>query len=153
MQSKATTIEAYLSELPEDRVSQITQVREVILANLPEGYVESMNWGMITYEVPLGVYPDTYNKEPLLYAALASQKNHMAVYLSGIYMFEDKAKSFHKAYKETGKRMDLGKSCVRFKKLDDLPLELIAKTIASLPMKTFIEKVKAVKSLRKARKS
>jgi len=148
MQSKATTIEAYISGLPEDRVAQIVQVRQVILDNLPDGYEETMNWGMITYQVPTSVYPDTYNKQPLLYAALASQKNHMAVYLSGIYMFDDRAKSFHEAYKKTGKRMDVGKSCVRFKKLDDLPLELIGKTIASLPMADFVASVKKVHSPR-----
>jgi uncharacterized protein YdhG (YjbR/CyaY superfamily) len=151
MQSQATTIEAYISSLPEDRVAQIVQVRKVILDNLPEGYEETMNWGMITYQVPTSVYPDTYNKQPLLYAALASQKNHMAVYLSGIYMFDDRAKSFHEAYRETGKRMDMGKSCVRFKKLDDLPLELIGKTIASLPMADFVASVKKVHSPRKNR--
>ena len=89
MRSDAQTVEAYLAELPDDRRAAISAVREVILENLPDGYEESMNWGMIAYEVPLSTYPDTYNGQPLSYAALASQKNHMAVYLSGIYMDED----------------------------------------------------------------
>jgi len=144
MQSKATTVEEYLNELPEDRRQQIKKVRKVILDNLPNGYEEVMNWGMIAYEVPLEVYPDTYNKKPLMYAALASQKNHMAVYLSGLYMYDDKQKSFEDEYRETGKRFDMGKSCVRFRKLDDLPLELIGKTIASLPMDTFVADVKEI---------
>lgn len=152
MRSEAKTIDEYINSLPEDRVGQITQVRKTILENLPVGYEETMNWGMICYQVPLDVYPDTYNKQPLMYAALASQKNYMAVYLSGIYMFEDKAKSFHESYMETGKRMDMGKSCVRFKKLDDLPLDLIGKTIASLPMDDFVRSVKAVHSPRKGKK-
>lgn len=152
MRSDAKTIDDYIQSLPEDRASQIAQVRKTILANLPEGYEETMNWGMICYQVPLEVYPDTYNKQPLMYAALASQKNHMAVYLSGIYMFEDKAKNFHESYRETGKRMDMGKSCVRFKKLDDLPLDLIGKTIASLPMADFVRSVKEVHSPRKGKK-
>jgi len=151
MRSDATTIDAYIQALPADRIEQIKQVRKVILENLPQGYEETMNWGMITYQVPLSVYPDTYNKQPLLYAALASQKNHMAVYLSGIYMFDEKAESFHQAYKDTGKRMDIGKSCVRFRKLEDLPLELIGKTIASLPMNQFVAAVKAIHSPRKGK--
>ena len=76
-----------------------------------------MNWGMITYEVPLSIYPNTYNEQPLMFAALASQKNHMAVYLSGIYSSDELREKFIADYKDTGKRMDIGKSCVRFKKL------------------------------------
>lgn len=151
MQSDATTVEAYLESLPEDRRAAITAVREVMLANLPAGYVESMNWGMIAYEVPLSVCPDTYNGQPLMYAALASQKNHMAVYLTAIYMNEKARESFEAEYKATGKRMDCGKSCVRFRKLDDLPLELIGRCVASEPMASFVEKVNAVHSVRKAR--
>ena len=85
MRSEAATVEEYLSALPADRREAIETVRDVILANLPDGLEEAMNWGMITYEVPLARHPDTYNKKPLMYAALASQKNHMAVYLSSIY--------------------------------------------------------------------
>ncbi len=103
-----------------------------------------MNWGMITYEVPLATCPDTYNGKPLMYAALASQKNHMAVYLSGIYSSETGRQEFEAAYKATGKRMDVGKSCVRFKKLDDLPLELIGNTIGSMSVDEFVDLVKKV---------
>ena len=152
MQSKAKTVSDYLKALSEDRRDQIEQVRAVILSNLPKGYQEVMNWGMITYEVPLDVYPDTYNKKPLMYAALASQKNHMAVYLSGLYMFADRQRSFEDEYRETGKRFDMGKSCVRFRKLEDLPLDLIGKTIASLPMETFVADVKEIFSLRNRKK-
>ena len=144
MRSNAVTVKDYLKELNEDRLDQISKVRQVILSNLPDGYEEVMNWGMIVYQVPLVVYPDTYNKQPLMYAALASQKNHMAVYLSGIYMYEDEQQSFEAAYRATGKRYDVGKSCVRFRKLDDLPLELIGKTIASLPMDKFVTHAKQV---------
>ena len=148
MQSKAKTVIEYLDELPQDRLEQIQQVRKVILDNLPDGYEEVMNWGMICYQVPLEIYPDTYNKKPLMYAALASQKNHMAVYLSGLYMYDDKQQSFEDEYRETGKRFDMGKSCVRFRKLDDLPLDLIGKTIAALPMDTFVSDVKEIFSKR-----
>ena len=152
MQSEAKTIEEYLASLPEERRSAISAVRDIILKNLPEGFEEVMSWGMISYQVPLAVYPDTYNKKPLLFAALASQKNHMAVYLSAIYMFDNTRKDFEKKYKATSKRFDAGKSCVRFRKLDDLPLSLIGKTIASLEMNDFVTAVKKAHSVRKARK-
>ena len=138
MRSEATTVEEYLDDLPDDRREQIARVREVILANLPAGYVETMNWGMISYEVPLETYPDTYNKKPLMYAALASQKNHMAVYLSGVWGIEGAEPVFKARYLESGKRLDMGKSCVRFKTIDDLPLDLIGDTIASLSPGDFV---------------
>ena len=134
MQSNAKTVEQYISELPDERKEAITTVRKAIVENLPDGYEEVMNWGMISYQVPLETYPDTYNKKPLMYAALASQKNHMAVYMSGIYMSEEARKEFEAAYRATGKRFDLGKSCVRFRKLDDLPVDLIGKSIASIQL-------------------
>ncbi|MDY6834626.1 MAG: DUF1801 domain-containing protein [Chloroflexota bacterium] len=146
MQSGAVTVEEYLNELPEERRQAIDAVRQVILENLPEGYEEVMNWGMITYQVPLETYPDTYNKKPLMYAALASQKNHMAVYLTAIYMDEKASREFEKAYKSTGKRYDVGKSCVRFRKVEDLPLDLIGNSIASLEVSKFINRVQAAKS-------
>jgi len=138
MQSEATTVDQYLAELPDDRRAAIGEVREVILANLPEGYEESMNWGMISYEIPLETYPDTYNKKPLGYAALASQKNHMAVYLLTIYSSEETATTFEEEYRATGKRYDVGKSCVRFRKIDDLPLDLIGRTIAATSVEQYI---------------
>jgi len=110
-----------------------------------------MNWGMIAYEVPLATYPDTYNGQPLVYAALASQKNHMAVYLTGIYMDEAAREKFERDYRATGKRFDVGKSCVRFRKLDDLPLPVIGEAIAYLPADEYVRRVKEVHSPRKAR--
>lgn len=152
MRSDATTVEEYLSELSPERREAVEAVRKVILENLPKGYEETMNWGMISYEVPLEVYPDTYNKKPLGYAALASQKNHMAVYLTAIYMDEEASEAFEAAYRATGKRYDVGRSCVRFRKLEDLPLELIGESIASLPLEEFVERVKAAGSVRKSKK-
>jgi uncharacterized protein YdhG (YjbR/CyaY superfamily) len=152
MRSEAGTVEEYLESLPEGRRHALKKVREVIQQNIPDGYEEAMNWGMITYQVPLEVYPDTYNGQPLMYAALASQKNHMAVYLTGIYMNEANRISFEEAYRATGKRFDVGKSCVRFKKLEDLPLELIGKTIGSITMNDFVSMVKRVHSPRKSHK-
>jgi hypothetical protein len=124
----------------------------VILENLPSGYSEVMNWGMITYEVPLEIYPDTYNGQPLMYGARASQKNHMAVYLTGIYISDAVRDEFEKAYRATGKRFDVGKSCVRFRKLEDLPLELIGETIASIPVVRLIARVEEAGSVRKSKR-
>lgn len=153
MQSDATTVEEYLQGLPEERATAIKAVREVVLDNLPSGYEEVMNWGMITYQVPLSLYPDTYNKKPLMYAALASQKNHMAIYLIAIYLDEFKRKSFEDEYRASGKKYDAGKSCLRFRKLEDLPLALIGKAISSFDINTFIEKFKEVRASQvKARK-
>lgn len=138
MRSEAGSVQDYLAALPEDRRAAIETVRTEILDRLPDGYQEAMNWGMIAYEVPLSIYPNTYNGQPLMYAALASQKNHMAVYLSGVYANESARDEFLSKYRETGKRLDVGKSCVRFKKIEDLPVDLIGETIASLSVDSFI---------------
>ena len=151
MRSDAATVEEYLAELPEDQRVVVSSVRDVIVAHLPAGYEESMNWGMISYEVPLSICPDTYNGQPLMYAALAAQKRHYAVYLMGIYISDDTKDRFEEAYRATGKRLDVGKSCVRFRTLDDLPLELIGRAIADLPMEDYIARVGAATSARKSR--
>jgi len=148
MPSNQSEIETYLADLSDDRRELIEEVRQVILDNLPEGYEEAFNWGMITYQVPLEIYPDTYNKKPLMYAALASQKNHISLYLTGIYSDDEAKREFEQAYKATGKRYDVGKSCVRFRRLDDLPLPLIGETIASLSVDEFIDRFKAASSKR-----
>ena len=152
MKSDANTVQEYLTDLPPERRRTIEKVREIILKNLPKGYEEVMNWGMITYQVPLEVYPDTYNGKPLMYAALANQKNHLAVYLTGIYMDEDRRKDFEQAYKKTGKRYDVGKSCVRFRSLDDLPLPLIGNSIKAMKMDEFVERSRAIRSTHKSAK-
>ena len=138
MQSKATTVEDYLSDLSDDRRDAISTVRNVVLENLPEGYEEMMLFGMISYVVPLSVVPDTYNKQPLMYAALASQKRHMALYLTNVYGDESLEDWFRERYLATGKRLDMGKSCVRFRKLDDLPLDLVGETIGRTPIEEFV---------------
>ncbi len=140
--SGAATVKEYLASLPAERRRAIGAVRRVILKNLPSGYREVMQYGMISYVIPLSVYPDTYNKQPLAIASLASQKNYMALYLMGVYSGKD-AKAFEKAYKATGKTLDMGKCCVRFKTLDDLPLGLIGKTIAKVSVKRFIKQYEA----------
>ena len=104
MRSNASSVEEYLAGLPDIQREAIQSVRQVILKNLPGGYEEAMNWGMITYQVPMKTCPDTYNKKPLMLAALAAQKNHMAVYLTAVYMDEEEGRSFEAAYIATGKR-------------------------------------------------
>lgn len=151
MRSPATTVSAYLKSLPADRRRALSAVRKVIRRHLPAGYEEAMNWGMVTYQVPLRTYPDTYNGQPLMYAALASQKNYMAVYLTAIYSSPEAYRAFEKAYKSTGKRWDVGKSCVRFRTLDDVPLELLGQTIASMSVEAFVARVTTARPMRSKR--
>ncbi|MDP7035631.1 MAG: DUF1801 domain-containing protein [Planctomycetota bacterium] len=138
MKSEAKSVASYLADLPEDRRKALKKIRAVIRKHLPKGYQETMNWGMIAYEVPLRVCPDTYNGQPLMYAALASQKRHMAVYLSGLYTSPKLQKRFDARLKKEGPKVDRGKSCLRFKTLDDLPIELIGEIIAAVPLDDFV---------------
>lgn len=141
MQSSASTVEEYLQELPPDRLEAILEVRATILANLPKGFEEGMQYGMIGYYVPHRLYPGGYHcdpKQPLPFASLASQKNHMAVYMMGLYSQQEDQEWFRKAWAKTGKKLDMGKSCIRFKKLDDLPLQLIGQAIKRFPVRKYI---------------
>ena len=143
MKSRAKNVDEYLKELPADRREAIRAVRRVILKNLPKGYEEAMNWGAICYQVPLSVLPETYNGQPLCYAALASQKNYMSVYLMTVYGHKSLEKEFRERYKASGKKLDMGKSCVHFKKLDDLPLDLIGEIISRVPMDEYVRRYQA----------
>ena len=133
-----TTAEEYIAGLPKERADQISRLREMILQRLPAGYTEEMGFGMITYVIPLETYPKTYNGHPLMYAALASQKRHMAIYLMNVYGDDETLQWFTEGFAASGKKLDMGKSCVRFKKLEDLPLELIGETIARTPASEYI---------------
>jgi hypothetical protein len=143
VKTQAATVEDYLDQLPEDRRAAISAVRHVILKNLPKGYEEVMNWGMITYQIPFERYPNTYNGQPLCYAALASQKNHMAVYLMCVYGSKENDAWFREEFKKAGKKLDMGKSCVRFKKLENLPLAVIGKAIKKVSPKAYIKHYEA----------
>jgi hypothetical protein len=152
--SAATTVSAYLAELPADRRAVIRAVRSVIRKHLPKGYKEGMQHGMITWFVPLSAFPETYNKQPLVYAGLAAQKTGYALYLMTVYGDPALEKWWKAAYKASGKTLDMGKSCVRFKSLDQLPLDVVAECIAKVPLATYLARYAAVKgSARKARKS
>lgn len=138
MRSDAETVQQYLDELPPERREIISAVRERILEHLPEGYAESMNWGMINYEIPLERYPDTYNGQPLGIVALAAQKNYNALYLMSVYMNPAQERSLKEAYRRAGKKLSMGKSCLRFKKLEELELGAISTIIAATPPEELI---------------
>lgn len=142
MQSKAQSVDQYLAELPPDRRDAISAVRRVILDNIGPGYQEGMQYGMIGYFVPHSVYPPGYHcdpRQPLPFAGLASQKNHMSVYLMCVYGAETHERWFRQAWAATGKKLDMGKACVRFKNLDAIPLEVIGQAVARVPVHDFIE--------------
>jgi hypothetical protein len=132
VKSSARTPEAYIADLPLERREAVAEVRKVILDSLPPGYEEGMQYGMISYHVPLERYPDTYNGEALGLAALASQKAYMSLYLLGLYCDPETEQWFRERFASSGKKLNMGKSCVRFRKLDDLPLGVIGEAISRL---------------------
>ena len=148
MKSSAATVAEYLAGVPDDRRAAIKAVRAVVNKHLPKGYVEGIGYGMIVWSVPLKAYPDTYNGQPLMYAALASQKNHMALYLlCGSH--PPVQKKLAAGFKTAGKKFDSGKSCIRFQQLADLPLDAIGEAIGSVPLKTHVEVAKQAHSKKK----
>ena len=142
--TSTTTATDYLASLPQDRREVISAVRELILRNLPEGYQETINWGMLSYEVPLETYPDTYNKKPLSYVGLAAQKNYNSLYLMSVYQDPADYQELMEAFARMGVKPDMGKSCIRFKKLDQIPLEIIARLIAKTSVQDFVETAKSI---------
>ena len=128
MQSKAKTVAEYIASLPSDQREVLAAVRTVILANLDGGFQEAMQYGMVGYSVPHSRFPAGYHcdpKQPLPFAALAAQKNSFSLHLMGLYMNPDELKWFTQAWKASGKKLDMGKACVRFKKLDDVALDVV----------------------------
>jgi hypothetical protein len=134
----AQTVETFLAGLEPERREVVTAVRRVILDALPAGYEETVRWGMLTYELPLSAYPDTYNGQPLMCAALASQKKHIALYLMAVYQNESRAARLREGYARAGRKLDMGKSCVRFRRLEDVPLDVIGALIADVPPPVFV---------------
>ena len=159
MKNNSLTVKDYLASLPEDRRTCISAVRRVILKNLDKDFEEVIQYGMIGYAVPHRVYPAGYHcdpKQPVMFAALASQKNYMSLYLMCVYMggvpgspAAKHADWFRKAWAKTGKKLDMGKSCIRFKKADDLALEVIGEAIRRVPAKSYLQYYEA--ALQKAR--
>jgi hypothetical protein len=147
MTSHAKAVGKYLTSLPEERRTAISTVRGLIRSNLPKGYEERMQYGMIGYVVPHSLYPAGYHcdpKQPLTYAMLGSQKNHMALYLMSAYGDAATDRWFREAYQAAGKKLDMGKACVRFKKVADLPLEVIGQLIARTPVKVYVARIEAL---------
>ena len=149
VRSRATTVDEYLASLPADRRGAVEAVREVIRTNLPDGYVETVGWGMLTYEIPLERYPHTYNGAPLGYVALASLKSSMTLYLMDVYGDPATERWFIERYKASGKKLDMGKSCVHFRRLQDLPLDLIGEVVARTPVDAYIARYEAVRRERR----
>jgi hypothetical protein len=138
MKSTAGSVKEYLAGLPADRRSTLSAVRKVILDNLAHGYREVLSLGMIAYVIPLERYPDTYNGQPLILAALASQKNYMSLYLMCVYDGTPIASWFREELRKTGRKLDMGKSCIRFRNQEDLPLDLVGRTIARVSVDSYI---------------
>jgi len=141
MTAQPTSVAAYLKALPADRRKALEAVRKVIRANLDPKFKEGIQYGMIGYFVPHSVFPDGYHckpEEPLPFAHIASQKNHMAVYLFCLYFDPDEVQRFQDEWKQSGKKLDMGKSCLRFKKIEDVALDVIGKAIKRMTMKKFL---------------
>jgi hypothetical protein len=141
--STATTVDEYLAELPEERRAVVAAVRALVLQHLPAGYTEFMSFGMIGYGIPLSEYPDTYNRQPLCYAALAAQKNHYALYLMGASADGEEERRLRDAFAARGLKLDMGKSCLRFRKLEDLAQDAVGEVVASTPPAAFIARYEA----------
>lgn len=147
MQSQAKTVDDYLKSLPEDRRAAIEAVRAVFKANLDPDIEEGMTYGMIGYYIPHRIYPNGYHcdpKMPMPYAGLASQKSHMSLYLMTVYGSPQMTEWFTAAWKKTGKKLDMGKACVRFKKIEDVALDVLAEALKKVPAKKYIAEVERI---------
>lgn len=137
--SAATTVADYIAEQPAEVAAELTALREFCLAHLPAGLEEAMNWGMIVYQVPFATLPETYNNQPLAYAALAKQKHHYSLYLMSIYADPSLRADFEAAFTAAGKRLDVGKSCVRFKRMSDLALDAVANALGAVSVDSYVK--------------
>ena len=137
----------YLDRLPPERREVVRAVRDVVAAAMPEGYAEGVAFGMITWSIPLERYPNTYNGQPLGYVALAAQKRHYALYLMGLYADSDEAAQFRRRWEAGGRRLDMGKSCLRFRGLDDLDLDLVAEVVAGTSVLAYLERYERARRL------
>lgn len=158
MAPAATTPKEYLDSLPPERRRAIAKLRATIRKNLPKGYKEGIQYGMLGYFVPHTLYPEGYHcdpKQPLPFLSVGNQKSHMALYLFCIYLDAKTKASFVKAWKATGKKLDMGAACVRFKSIDDVPLDVVGNAIAAIPMDAFIKTYEAIlpASVKKKRKA
>jgi hypothetical protein len=137
--NKAKTVGDYIAGLPADRQPVVRKIRSFVKKHIPKGYQETIGFGAIAYAVPLATLPDTYNGQPLCYAAIAAQKNYYTLYLMNVYGDPKQKKWMADEFKKRGKKFDMGKSCLRFRALDRLPLDAIGAAIAAVPVERFIE--------------
>ncbi len=155
MQSSAQTVDEYLAELPEERREAIQVVRKVILDNLPAGYEEGIQYGLISYFVPHSLFPAGYHcnpAEPLTYIGLGSQKNYMSLYLMCVYGNTEMNEWFTSEYRARNMKLDMGKSCVRFKKVSDLPLDVIAQAVSKVSLEAYVARYVSIRDEMKSRK-
>jgi Domain of unknown function (DU1801) len=148
--SNAATVAQYLAELPPERRNVMAHVRRLVNTHLPKGYVEAMGFGMICWQIPLTRYPDTYNQQPLAPVALAAQKNHFALYLGCVYGEQGPEAVLRKAYAAAGRKLDMGKSCLRFKRIDELLPEAIAPLLSATTVEGFVAVYEASRALPKS---
>lgn len=145
MSADVASVDAYVAQLPDDRRELIATVLDLVRRAMPAGYQEAVAYGMVTWSVPLERYPSTYNKKPLQYVALASQKNYCSLYLMSLYSGSDAERGFREKWEAGGRKLDMGKSCLRFKRIKDLDLELLTDTIASTSVDDYIARYEAAR--------
>jgi hypothetical protein len=151
-----TTVDEYMKSLPADRRAAIGEMLKLILANLPKGYAERMQGSMIGYVVPHDLYPAGYHcdpRQPLQFAALVSQRNHMALYMMVLYGDSAFEQWLRKAWQASGKKLDMGKSCIRFRRLDDLPLDVVAQAVARVPVEAYVSRIEKMLGDRKRKRA
>jgi hypothetical protein len=139
---KVTTVQEFLSSLPEDRQAAISTLRDTILENLPEGYEEGVHDGILSYYVPHSLCPDGYHcdpKQPIPFAGISAKRKKMSLHLFCVYVDQAAKERFVNGWKKSGHKLDMGASCVRFTKIDKVPLEVVGKTIKSIPVDHFLE--------------
>jgi hypothetical protein len=142
---KPASPEALLATLPSDRAAELARVREVIREHLPAGYEEVVQRDMIVYQVPKARYPDTYNGHPLWYAALAAPKSYLTLHLMPVYSSPALLQKLEAGFRAAGKRLDIGKACIHFRKADDLALDAIAMIVAALPVDDWVALARAAR--------
>ncbi len=143
--SSPPSVASFLATLPLERRREVKKVRDMVRQHMPAGYEEVISRNMLVYQVPLRLYPDTYNGHPLWYVALASEKSYLSLHLMQIYCDPVQTRRLEDGIRAAGKKLDMGKACLRFKKADDLPLEIIGEIVASTPMDRWIEIAKSAR--------
>ena len=136
----ALTVNQWLASVPAERKDAINAVRDAVNERLPQGYEETVDWGMLAWVVPLATLPNTHHGHPLMLAALGAHTKVMTIYLMNVYSDPKARREFETAYKKTGKKLDMGGCCVHFKKLDDLPLDVVGNTIARVAVDQYVER-------------